>query len=136
MMRKTGKDLPNQYAISHDGGKTWTGPHSTGISGETMAITLLPDGKIFSVYRRMDIPGLWAKIVHIEGDKWINETDIPLWGVSDKNLTEKSSNMVQDFNELRFGAPSVILLPDNTIYIAFWCYEKSVSNIRWFKLNV
>jgi sialidase-1 len=131
-----GKDLPNQYTVSRDGGKTWAIPASTEILGETMAITLLPDGKILAVYRRMDVPGLWIKIVRMEGHKWVNEKDIPLWGAQEKSLTEKSKNMVQDFNELRFGAPSVIVLPDKTVYIAFWCYEKSVSNIRWFKLNV
>jgi sialidase-1 len=131
-----GKDLPDQYTLSHDGGKTWMVPASTNIMGETMAITRTPDGKVLSVYRRMDKPGLWITIVRIEGDKWINEDEIPLWGVQEKSLTDKSDNMVKDFNELKFGAPCITILPDKTVYIAFWCYEKMVSNIRWFKLNI
>jgi len=132
---KNGKDLPNQFTLSSDGGKTWSAPASTGITGETMAIAAMPGGKILAVYRRMDRPGLWLTIVKLENDKWINEKDIPLWGVREKSLTDKSDNMVQDFNELKFGAPCVTLLPDKTVYIAFWCYEKMVSNIRWFKLD-
>ncbi len=131
-----GKDLPNQFTLSRDGGKTWMVPASTNIMGETMAITRTPDGKVLSVYRRMDKPGLWVTVARIEGDKWISENDIPLWGVQEKSLTNKSVNQVQDFNELKFGAPCITILPDKTVYIAFWCYEKMVSNIRWFKLNI
>jgi sialidase-1 len=131
-----GKDLPDQYTLSRDGGKTWMTPASTNIMGETMAITKTPDGKVLAVYRRMDKPGLWITIARIEGENWINETDIPLWGVQEKSLTNKSDNMVQDFNELRLGAPCITILPDKSVYIAFWCYEKMVSNIRWFKLNM
>ena len=133
---KQGKDLPNQYTISHDGGKTWMSPSSTSILGETMAIASKSDDEILSVYRRMDKPGLWMTIVRIEGDSWKNEKEIPLWGAQELNLTDKSGNMVQDFNELRFGAPCITILPDKTVYIAFWCYEKMVSNIRWFKLDI
>jgi N-acetylneuraminic acid mutarotase len=131
-----GKNLPNQYTISRNGGKTWQKPSSAGIMGETMAIAAMPDGKVVAVYRRMDRPGLWINKVRIEGDRWINENEIPLWGVQQGSLTDKSGNMVQDFNELRFGAPCVTVLPDTTIYIAFWCYENMVSNIRWFKLDI
>jgi hypothetical protein len=133
---KNGKDLPNQFSVSSDGGKTWSVPASTGIMGETMAIAALPGDKVIAVYRRMDRPGLWITIVRVENDKWINEKDIPLWGVMEKSLTDKSDNMVQDFNELKFGAPCITILPDKTAYIAFWCYEKMVSNIRWFKVDI
>ena len=101
-----------------------------------MAVATSPEGEILSVYRRMDKPGLWFTIARIEGDRWINEKDIPLWGAQELRLTNKSDNMVQDFNELKFGAPCITILPDKTVFIAFWCYEKMVSNIRWFKLSV
>jgi sialidase-1 len=131
-----GKDLPNQYSLSRDGGKTWSAPASTGILAETMAIARGPEDKIIAVYRRMDNPGLWITVASLEGDRWINGEEIPLWGFREKSLTGKSGNMVQDFNELRFGAPCITLLPDKTVYVAFWCYEKMVSNIRWFKLTI
>lgn len=131
-----GKDLPNQYTISNDGGRTWMAPSSTNILGETMSIVKSPDGKVLCVYRRMDKPGLWMTIVRLEDGRWINEKDIPLWGAREISLTNKSDNMVQDFNELRFGAPCIMILPDKSVYIAFWCYEKMVSNIRWFKLEI
>lgn len=132
----TGKDLPNHYTISRDGGRTWLRPMSTGILGETMAVAELEGARILSVYRRMDKPGLWATVSHFENDSWINDKDYPLWGVQEMSLISKSASMVQDFNELKFGAPSVATLPDGSVFIAFWCYERMVSNIRWFRLRV
>lgn len=84
-----------------------------------MTIMQTPDGKILSIFRRMDKPGLWITISQLVGDKWLNEKNIPLWGVKVKSLTDKSDNQVHDFNVLKFGAPCVTILPDETVYIAF-----------------
>jgi hypothetical protein len=131
-----GKDLPNHYTISRDGGKTWLPPSSTHIQGQTMAIAELHDGHLLTVYRRIDKPGLWVTISKLENDAWINENEFPLWGSQETSLVHKSDSMVQDFNELKFGAPCITVLSDNCVYVTFWCYEKMVSNIRWFKLSV
>jgi len=36
-------------------------------------------------------------------------------------LTAHSANMSADFAVLRFGAPSLTRMPDDTILGAFWC---------------
>ncbi len=133
---KNNINLPNQFAISHNGGKTWSSPTSTNILGETMSVLSLTNGKILAVYRRMDKPGLWLSLVSLRHNKWINEKSIPLWGNIMHNLTNRTDSMVENFNKLRFGAPCINLINDTTVYIAFWCYEDMVSNIRWFKLNI
>lgn len=133
---KAGRDLPNHFSISEDSGKAWSKPTSTGLLGQTMAISELPDGRILVVYRRMDKPGLWATLVRIKDENWVNESQFPLWGVQENSLTDKSANMVHDFNNLKFGAPCITILPDQSAYIAFWCYENYVSNIRWLKINM
>ncbi|GAG12127.1 unnamed protein product, partial [marine sediment metagenome] len=89
-----------------------------------------------SVYRRMDRPGLWANISRLKGSRWVNEDSEPLWGHRVNGLTGKSSSMVHNFSVLKFGAPCITSLPDGTIFVAFWCYEDCVSNIRWFKFNI
>ncbi|MBM3239616.1 exo-alpha-sialidase [Candidatus Poribacteria bacterium] len=130
------QDLPNQYALSKDGGRSWTVPCSTGLQGQTLTPFLLKDSRILCVYRRMDEAGLWANLSHLKGDQWGNESCAPLWGTQVAGLTGSSNNMAQNFNVLKFGAPCVTGLPDGTIFVAFWCYEDCVSNIRWFKLRV
>jgi len=130
------KDRPNQYVLSHDGGRTWTPPTSTGLQGQTPTPFALPDGRILLVYRRMDKAGLWANLSHFEGDRWVNDAAEPLWGAEAVGLTRTSQNMAQNFNVLRFGAPCIVQLQDGTIFTAFWCYEDCVCGIRWFKLRV
>lgn len=132
-----GCDLHNRYSLSRDGGKTWLPPQSTGLQGQTMSLLELPDGRIFSIYRRLDQPGLWANIAHLECDTWVNDYAEPVWGGHQASLIDKGDgNMVHEFNELKFGAPTLQMLDNGVIFLAFWCYEKNVSNIRWFKLTV
>lgn len=128
-------DLPNQFVLSHDGGESWSTPQSTGLSGQTLTPFLLDDGRILSVYRRMDKPGLWANISRIKNDQWINESSEPLWGQNVAGLTGEGDNMTHLFNVLKFGTPCITRLPNGTIFIAFWGVENSISVIRWFKLT-
>jgi sialidase-1 len=134
--RVAAKDRPNHYALSDDGGQTWSPPRSTGLSGQTLTPFLLNDGAILCVYRRIDEPGLWANLSHLEGDTWVNDACTPLWGARTGGLTGTSGNMVENFQVLRFGAPCITRVSDGTIFVAFWCYEDCVSNIRWFKLQI
>jgi hypothetical protein len=129
-------DQPNQYAISHDGGRSWSPPKSTGLQGQTLTPFLLDDERVLCVYRRMDETGLWANLSHLEGDAWVNDACAPLWGARTTGLTSTSDNMVENFHVLRFGAPCITQLHDGTIFVAFWCYEDCVCNIRWFKLKI
>ena len=134
--RDAAEDWPNQYAISHDGGMTWSATMSTGLQGQTMTPFALPDGRILSIYRRTDQPGLWANLSHLEGDDWVNDSCQGLWGTAASGLTGSSDNMVENFQVLRFGAPCITALPDGILFVAFWGYEDCVSNIRWFKLKI
>lgn len=133
---ETAQDRPNPYAISRDGGKSWTAPHSTGLMGQTMTPYLLDDGRILCVYRRMDKTGLWANVARLKGNRWVNNSEFPLWGTQTNGLTSRSRNMAQNFNVLKFGAPSISRSPDGKIFIAFWGYEAGLSVIRWFKLKL
>jgi hypothetical protein len=129
-------DLPNQYAISGDGGRTWTGPATTGLIGQTLTPFVLDDGHVLCVYRRIDQPGLWAQLVCIEGDRWVNEGTEPLWGHQSAGLTADDKSMARNFQVLRFGAPCITRLPDSSLFVAFWCYEDCVGLIRWFRFEV
>lgn len=130
------KDRPNAYALSRDGGRTWSAPRSTGLCGQTAALSVLADGRLLVAYRRMDKPGFWVQIARLEGDSWVNGEEHPLWGDQSSGLTATTADMAHNFNVLRFGAPCITHLPDGTCYIAFWCYEDCVSNIRWFKIGI
>lgn len=134
---ETNKDLPNRYSLSSDRGETWTAPLCTQLQGQTLTAIELADGRIFSVYRRMDRPGLWANLSRLDGERWINTAEQSLWGNdSPAGFTSTEFDMLSNFHALRFGAPCLSLLPDGRVFIAFWCYENMVSVIRWFKLEI
>jgi sialidase-1 len=129
-------DLPNQYTLSADGGKTWLPPQSTGLFGQTLTPLLLKDGRILSVYRRIDRPGLWANVSYLEGNRWVNVDEKPLWCADVMGLTGTHPNMSKNFQVLQFGAPCLTHLPNGDIFMAFWGVEDCVSNIRWFRLRI
>lgn len=130
-------DRPNQYTVSHDGGATWTAPASLDVYGQTMTPLALDDGRVLCVYRRTDQPGLWVNRGHFDGDRWVNLSEEPLWGhQSAVGRTISGHSMVENFHALRFGAPSVLALPDGGLMVAFWCYEDCVSAIRWYRFQV
>ncbi len=83
-------DLPNHFAISEDGGKSWSNPIATDLQGQTLTPYVLDDDKILFVYRRMDKPGLWAGVSRIEANRWVTEYQYPLWGEKVSGLTRIS----------------------------------------------
>ncbi|WP_145455589.1 sialidase family protein [Gimesia panareensis] len=134
----TGTDRPNHYALSSDGGASWSAPASTQLRGQTLTPHLLEDGSLLCIYRRLDEPGLWSCHAHInEQGAWENGDLIPLWGAnSAAGTTQTSENMSENFAALKFGAPHIVRLPDGQRFVTFWCYEQNVSLIRWFKFSV
>lgn len=131
-----GTDLPNQYAVSDVDGTSFGMPMSTGLNGQTLTPILLPDGRILSLYRRMESPGLWANVSRLDGVRWINEAEAPIWGSDLLPKQQVSGDMVSDFHALRFGAPSLTLLPNGEVFAVIWSVEECVGNIRWFRLRV
>jgi len=130
------RDLPNQFALSRDAGRTWSQPASTHLIGQTMTPHVLDDGRVLCVYRRIDQPGLWAQLARVENGRWINEGTEPLWGHQAAGLTSADKSMVKNFQVLRFGAPCITRLTDQSLLVAFWCYEDCVGLIRWFRFRV
>lgn len=133
---EAGRDLPNHYALSNDAGATWGEPRSTGLFGQTMDVLPLAPDHLLAVYRRTDRPGLWAQLVRLQAGEWVNEAAAPIWGHQAAGLTASGANMVSNFHSLRFGAPCLRRLADGSIYLAFWCYEDYVSNIRWCRFRL
>ncbi|MBI4377621.1 MAG: exo-alpha-sialidase [Nitrospinae bacterium] len=131
------KDLCNHYAVSFNGRK-FEEPKSTGLQGQTPVIWYLGKDRILTIYRRIDKPGLWANLSSLEDDRWENISEAPLWGFvsSLKKKEDEDQNIVDEFKQLKFGAPSVLCLDDGSIFVAFWCFEDCVSNIRWITFRV
>lgn len=133
--RKNRRDLPNQYVLSNDDGKTFSTPRSTGLLGQTMTPIELSDGRLLSAYRRMDRPGLWAVTSRLEGDVWVNEEELGLWGTASDGLVATSGNMVSNFARLQFGAPCLVDMGDGSVHVSFWAAEDCVTAARWIRVR-
>lgn len=133
----TGEDHENHYALSGDGGRTWSPPMPMeGIRGQTMDTHVLGPDHFLCISRRMDRPGLWAFEARIDGTRWVSGEQHPLWGADAGGLTGRTENMAGNFAALRFGAPCTTDLGDNRVHVAFWCHEDHMSILRAFILDL
>jgi hypothetical protein len=133
---EAGASLKNRYALSEDGGVTFTAPMETPLNGETCTTLALAENHLLCVYRRTDQKGLWAHVARIEGDAWMPLADAPLWGAERASYTEQSDGVFDQLSTLQFGYPQVVNLHDGDCFTVFWCVEDGVSNIRWVRFAV
>jgi len=131
---KAGRSLPNQFALSADG-RTFAAPRPNGLHGETAKLLTLADGRVLCLYRRTDQPGLWAVLVRIEGDEWINVAEAPVWRGAASGMKGQGS-AGDELSALKFGFPSMVQLPGGDVLAVFWCLEDCLYIIRWARLVV
>ncbi len=134
---QSGKNLPTPYALSEDGGLTFAPPGLTGLRGQTCKMLSLDDGRILCAYRRDDRPGLWANLSRLEGDAWVNEAELPLWGahLGSSGMTGQAAS-AEELSSLKFGYPSMVRMLDREVLVVFWCLEDGTTNIRWLRLKI
>ena len=131
---ETNKTQPTPYAISSDQGATWH-HGSTGFLAQTTKTIELADGRILAVYRRNDEPGLWATVARIEGDRWVSGEAVPLWRGQASGMSG-DTNPGAELAQLKFGFPQMVLEPDGSVFLVFWCEEECIKNVRWMRLRV
>lgn len=127
--------LANHFALSTDGGASFSPAAPTDLSGETPALLPLGPEEALCVYRRTDVRGLYAARVSLAGGQWTTGEQVEGYGTGTLYATD-SQNQSEKFAVLRFGAPCVIRLDDRTALAAFWAVEECVSNIRWVRLTL
>jgi len=130
----SGRTLPNRYALSADG-RTFAAPRENGLRGETAKLLTLADGRVLCMYRRTDRPGLWATLVRVEGEDWVNVAETPVWqGVASGMRGQGAAG--DELSALKFGFPSMVELPGGDVLTVFWCVEECLHVIRWVRLAV
>jgi hypothetical protein len=135
---KLGRSLPNRFALGDTSARqalTFGPARENGLRGETAKLLTLADGRVLCLYRRLDRPGLWANLVTIEGEEWVNLAEIPLWqGPASGMKGERNSG--EELSSLKFGFPSMVALPGGGVYAVFWCVEECIHNIRWARMSL
>lgn len=134
MEEKSGNTLPLPYAISADG-NSFTPSMPTGLHAQTSKIICLEDNRMLCLYRRHDRPGLWANLVRIEGDRWVNLECVLLWDGAVSGMNGKEA-IGEELGNLKFGCPNMVQLPDSDVFVVFWCLEDCIHKIRWMRLRM
>ena len=136
-LAKGGKDYPNTYALSLDGGATWKPTRDTGIVGQSTALAPLPDGRALFIYnqRKHGEVGVWLALVKPTLTSFGIQANQPVWR-AEKIAQKGSSGDFASWEDFAFGEPSVTLLPDGTLFVAIWCVQPSGQGIRYVKLKM
>lgn len=131
----TGADQPNKYALSRDGGATWTATASTGIDGQASALAALPDGRALMVYnqRRTAPIGVWLAVVDPTDDGFGVRSNEPVWAAAVSSQHGGGAGH-DEWRDYAFGEPSATLLPDDTVLVTYWCAQPDGRGIGFVKL--
>ena len=99
-------DLKNAYSFSADGGRSWEGPYSTGIQGQTMTPIWLEDDRFVVLYnKRCGDQSVQMCLVRASGPSWVVEFAGMLYdGRARLELTDEISSQEQ-IGLIQFGYP-------------------------------
>jgi hypothetical protein len=131
-------DHPNPYAMSLDGGRTWSAPRPVGIAGQTIAMTAMDDGRVLLVYnrRRQNPAGVCMALLEPVGRDEIRVVeDTMVWQATVK--TQKGTGEAHgDWTNFAFGEPGVLPLPGGEALVALWCIQPEGQGIRQVRVRV
>jgi len=130
-------DYSNAYALSQDGGRTWTPTRSTGTLGQSPALAPLPDGRVLFVYnqRKHGEPGIRLAISRPTPEDFGIEIDRPVWQAENRTRSDTSGDH-DNWQDYAFGEPSVTLLPDGAFLVAFWKIQPEERGIGYVKVRM
>lgn len=136
LRRGEGDDYPNAYAISRDRGDTWQPTRAAPILGQSAGLASLPGGRVLMAYnqRRHGEPGVWLALAEPNHQDFGLLHDNIVWHAC-KPTQNASSGKSSNWTDFGFGEPSVVLLPDNTALVAFWCIQPDGSGVRFVKVG-
>ena len=132
---KAAKNFPTEYSVSEDGGASFSSPAITGFHAQTCKATELRDGRLVCAYRRNDRAGLWVTVARLDGNRWSNIAEAPLWLGAESGMTGQAPS-ARELSALKFGYPQLKQLANGEVLLLFWCQENCVTNIRWIRFAV
>lgn len=119
---RTSADLPNPWAISDDGGATWSPTRSTGLRGQAVGMAALPERRVAIVYNQRDAGrapvGVWLAVLHPTADDPGLELDVPVW--SARSVGGGGDTGHDAWQTFTFGEPGVVCLPDGDLLVTIW----------------
>ncbi len=132
-------DLPIHWTVSADGGRTWSEPASTGLTGQASAPIALPDGRVAVLYTHRTAPeGVRLAVGYSEFKVEIvifdagDEALLRLPGMGSPDRSDPlATNMAQGFGKMNGSA-----LPNGELMLTYWATIEKISHTRWASVRV
>ncbi|TMG25202.1 MAG: exo-alpha-sialidase [Chloroflexi bacterium] len=134
---RSGRDYPDAYAISHDGGRTWTPTRSTGIGGQAGSLAVITDGRVaFAYNQRVRSPaGVRVALARPDDEAFNVLADEMAWR-ADTPLQTGDSADHDAWRDFAFGEPALAVLRNGDLLLTFWCVQPSGQGIRFARLRL
>ncbi|MBL9215281.1 MAG: exo-alpha-sialidase [Opitutaceae bacterium] len=131
------EDRPNAYAVSADGGVTWSPTRSTGTMGHSTGLAPLADGRALFVYvqRKFGDIGIWMAVANPTATDFGIQINERVWA-AEVAVQGKGTTDFVDWTNFAFGEPSATVLPDGTILVALWAVQPSGQGIFYSKVRL
>jgi hypothetical protein len=130
-------DQTNSYAISTDGGLSWSEPRSIGTRGQTLTVVPLGGDRVMLLYnRRYGDQGIVMALATITDENWPIEFEALLYDAKARREGRKRSGGVAEMQDFAFGFPTAIHLQDGTWLATNWSVEDGHCGIRWTRLKI
>ena len=131
-------DVENHFAISRNGGESWSSSCSTGISGQTLTPIWLRGNELLVLYnRRRGHQSIQIALVHFSDTSWSIECEHTLYDAqSTYEVDVRKERQTDEFKTFRFGLPCAIQLTSETILAAYWCQRGEHYEVRWSRIRL
>lgn len=121
-------------ARSVDGGRSWSKPEPTGVSGQFSTVVELAAGRLLLLFvQRTGEPSIRVRSSHDGGRTWEPTDSLVLHAQTADDLAAASKQSYEEYlrNMARwsFGWPSAIELPDGELLVSYYVGEDDRSSI-------
>jgi sialidase-1 len=122
------QNLPNYFITSDDGGITWNTPINTEVCGQASNLFYLGNNQLLTIHahREKDAPGIYVRHVDISNNQFKVLSEENIWN----GLSNHEGNIIEQFENLKFGQPSLIKLNNGEFLAVHWCWEKTMFVIK------
>jgi hypothetical protein len=132
-------DLPNSYAISTDGGRSWSRPRMTDLGCQTLSAVWLGGDRLLALGNvRTEHPGIVGCIVRVGRDGgWRTESLDYVFRPSASSRSQiDGSDGLEAMRAFGFGFPTGLRLRDGSVLATFWVRAGERTQVRWARLVV